>query len=90
MSEGDEGNTSVILGPGPEVWPGSPTKIAVDKPKDPVVPPTRLAPDDKRLKVARLKVISAVQTAALVFGESEIRVMVEEALQNIRNSSDYR
>lgn len=93
----DDLGDKVILGPGPERWPGSPQKdvesviapIVPTAESDPNLPPKVDKQGDKRRAVLRLKVISSVQMAALLFSEDEIRQMVEQAISNVRNRNDY-
>lgn len=94
MGEGGSGDDSkIILGPGRDRWPGTPHN-GVEKHPQEVAPSTRVKPDEssragKRRNLLRLKVISAVQMAALQFSEDEIRQMVEQAFNNTRNRNDY-
>lgn len=90
----DEG-AKIIVGPGRDRWPGSPNKD-VETTHQEVADQTEQVPaqgttrEEKRRAVLRLKVMSAVQMAALLYSEDEIRTMVEQAFGNIRNrNNDY-
>lgn len=92
----DDGG-KVLRGPGPDRWPGSPNKDVETSPLA-VADKTQPSPDDqqstrreeKRRHVLRLKVMSSIQMAVPLFSEDEIRTMMEQAFQNIRNrNNDY-
>ncbi len=93
----DEGGAKIIAGPGRDRWPGSPNKDVetkahevADQTESPSAEEPSTRREEKRRAVLRLKVISAVQMAVLLYTEDEIRTMVEQAFHNIRNrNNDY-
>ena len=114
---------TVVVGPGRDKWPGSPSMSSEDPPEDAeksvddhtigvqeapassfpgeadVLPSLQAPPPEaealartlKRRQVLRLRVLSAVQAAAIQLEESEVRHLVEQAFENVkaRTSNDY-
>ena len=86
----------VLLGPGPDRWPGYPTQKPVESGGNSAEPLATAASsqsvmDDRHSRqtgIVRLKVLSAVQMAALLFSEDEVRAIVEQALANIKARGD--
>ncbi len=89
----------IVIGPGKERWPGSPSNHVENIPKATPKPLTRVGEDEEReanhKRVLRIKAISALQRAiamaALRFTEDEIRELFQFALSNVRNTkgNDY-
>lgn len=94
----DESRT-IVIGPGKDRWPGSPTNRVENNSQSPSPTLTQDGDNGEReanqKRILRLKVISALQRsiamAALRFTEAEIQEQFAEAMSNVRNhnGSDY-
>ena len=87
----DDGHieNKVVVGPGPERWPGAPDRRPVQTEALQEISAAEERRQERQRHVLRLKVISAVQMAAVRFSDDEIRAMVEQAFQNARTRNDY-
>lgn len=85
---------TLLYGPGPNRWPGSPTQKPVESGNNPTMPLVTSAPArpsmDRRSEFARHKVVVSVQMAALMFSKDEIRTIVENALSRIKARDENR